>query len=72
MLHMYGGANDHGVIETKNVDLYLNRSFVFELCFTITCMFEFACSIIKGYLIIAYSKDNKANLYIDPIHLSKK
>ena len=67
MLNMYGGTNEKGQIETNNVDLYLHRSFTFELCFTFAYMFEFACSIIMGYLIIAYSKDNKANLYIDPI-----
>ena len=30
-------------------------------------IFEFICSIIIGHLIIAYSKDKKAGLYIDPI-----
>ena len=67
MLQMYGVANNYGVIESDKVERYLNRVFIFELFFTLAYVFEFIVSIIMGYLIIEYSKDNKANLYIDPI-----
>ena len=67
MLKMYRGTYSRHKIDSENVERYLDRTFIFELFFTLAYIFEFICSIIMGYLIIAYSKDNKANLYIDPI-----
>ena len=46
---------------------YLQYSFDFEIIFTIGITFEFLASIIAGYLIILYSKDEKSNLRTDPI-----
>ena len=67
MYRFYKVKRDKDIISSKHEVEYLNLSFIFEIMCTTTYCFEFICSIIIGYLIIAYSKDKKAGLYIDPI-----
>lgn len=64
---MFDGLDKDYIVEDANEADYLQRSAAFEIVFALGFFFDFICSVIIGYLIIIYSQEQKAGLYIDPI-----
>ena len=65
MVQLYSG--DDNKIKDKDVAIYLQDSYRFEISFGLAYLFDSISTLIAGHVIVLYSRDSKSNLRVDPL-----